>query len=245
MSKAEAPVIRAHEDAALFRDAVQFTAARSGFTARLVEKDYFCTLLLAFLNRSAGNELVFKGGTCLTKVYAQLYRFSEDLDFTISVPLDATRKERSVRVESIKTALNEMKRTIPALQLIETLKGANRSTQYLAVVGYGSTISQQQETIKVEVSLREPLLLTPRQGVAQTILQNPLTNHAMVAPIAVRSIDANEAWAEKFRAALSRREPAIRDFYDVDYAVRRCGLMPENKKFITLVNSRSHFAGGD
>jgi len=245
MSKAEASVVRAHEDAALFRDAVQFTAAQSGFTARLVEKDYFCTLLLAFLNRSAGNELVFKGGTCLTKVYAQLYRLSEDLDFTISVPLDATRKERSVRVESIKTALNEMKRTIPALQLIETLKGANRSTQYLAVVGYGSTISQQQETIKVEVSLREPLLLTPRQGVAQTILQNPLTNHAMVAPIAVRSIDENEAWAEKFRAALSRREPAIRDFYDVDYAVRRCGLMPENKKFITLVKYKLEVPGND
>ena len=46
----------------------------------------------------------------------------------------------------------------------------------------------------------------------------------MVAPISVRSIDKIEALAEKFRAALSRREPAIRDFFDIDYAVRKGGL---------------------
>ena len=29
-----------------------------------------------------GDDLVFKGGTCLTKVHAELYRLSEDLDYT-------------------------------------------------------------------------------------------------------------------------------------------------------------------
>ena len=65
MNKAEPPAIRAHEDTALFRDAVQFTAAESGFVPRLIEKDYFCTVLLDYLSMAAGAELVFKGGTCL------------------------------------------------------------------------------------------------------------------------------------------------------------------------------------
>lgn len=74
MSKAEAPTINAHEDVALFREAVRFTAAESGFVPRLIEKDYFCTVLLDYLSTAAGAELVFKGGTCLTKVHSELYR---------------------------------------------------------------------------------------------------------------------------------------------------------------------------
>jgi hypothetical protein len=41
MSKAEPPASNAHQDTALFREAVQFTAAESGFVPRLIEKDYF------------------------------------------------------------------------------------------------------------------------------------------------------------------------------------------------------------
>lgn len=35
-----------HEDAQLFGDALSFTQSGSGFSARLVEKDYYCSLLL-------------------------------------------------------------------------------------------------------------------------------------------------------------------------------------------------------
>jgi hypothetical protein len=72
MSKAEP--INAHEDADLFREAVRFTAAQTGFVPRLIEKDYFCTLLLDHLATAVGAELVFKGGTCLAKVHSELYR---------------------------------------------------------------------------------------------------------------------------------------------------------------------------
>ena len=221
MSKSEPETINAHEDSALFREAVQFTAAQTGFLPRLIEKDYFCTLLLDYLSATAGSELIFKGGTCLTKVHAELYRLSEDLDYAVPIAIDARRPERSTRVEPAKTALSRLSKAVPIFRLIETLKGANRSTQYVAVVGYGSMLNKQEETIKIEISLREPLLMPVFDGPAQTILRNPLTNNPMVKPIAVRCIDKIEALAEKFRAALSRREAAIRDFYDLDHAVRK------------------------
>lgn len=41
-----------HEDVSLFHEAVRFTQARTGFAARLIEKDYFCTVLLTYLAES-------------------------------------------------------------------------------------------------------------------------------------------------------------------------------------------------
>jgi len=245
MSEAEPPAINAHEDVALFRAAVQFTAAESGFVPRLIEKDYFCTLLLAYLSGAAGDELVFKGGTCLAKVHAELYRLSEDLDYTIPVTADTPRTERSRRAEQVKTALSRLNKAVPEFRLIETLRGANKSTQYLAVIGYNSMLGQQQETIKVEVSLREPLLMPVFNGAARTILRNPLTNNPMVTPIAVRCIEKGEALAEKFRAALSRRAPAIRDFFDIDYAVRMGGQRPNAAEFIDQVGQKLAIPGND
>jgi predicted nucleotidyltransferase component of viral defense system len=245
MSEAELAAINAHEDAALFREAVQFTAAESGFIPRLIEKDYFCTLLLAYLSEAAGDELVFKGGTCLTKVHSELYRLSEDLDYTIPVAIDASRAERRRRVELVRAALDKLTRTLPSLRVVDSLRGANNSKQYLAVIGYNAVLSRQQETIKIEVSLREPLLVPAIKAPAQTILRNPLTNKPMVMPLPVRSIDKMEALAEKFRAALSRREPAIRDFFDIDYAVRKSGLRTNNVGFIDQVGQKLAIPGND
>jgi hypothetical protein len=44
--------IRVHEDPDLFREAVNFTAAETMFMSRLIEKDYFCTILLRYLAAS-------------------------------------------------------------------------------------------------------------------------------------------------------------------------------------------------
>jgi len=62
----------------MFLEAVNFTTAQTGFSPRLIEKDYFCTVLLQYLATSG--VLVFKGGTCMAKVHAEFYRLSEDLE---------------------------------------------------------------------------------------------------------------------------------------------------------------------
>ena len=245
MSKVEPLVINVHDDVELFREAVQFTAAESGFVPRLIEKDYFCTVLLTYLSGAAGNELVFKGGTCLTKVHSELYRLSEDLDYTIPVAVDAPRPERSRRVEPVRTALDKLTKAVPVFRIIESLRGANKTTQYLATVGYDSTLGRQQETIKIEVSLREPLLTRVFNGAARTMLRSPLTNNPMVRPISVRCIDKIEAFAEKFRAALSRREPAVRDLYDIDHAIRKDGLRAFDKNLIDQVKQKLAIPGNE
>jgi hypothetical protein len=47
-----------------------------------------------------------------------------------------------------------------------------------------------------------------------------------------------EAFAEKFRAALTRRDVAIRDFYDIDYASQKLGFRIDDGEFIRLVKQK-------
>ncbi len=228
----------------MFRDALVLTREQTGFAARLIEKDYFCTLLLEYLS-AASRELVFKGGTCLAKVHANFYRLSEDLDFVIPMPAAVPRSERSQRARSLKETVAAIPKRLPLFRLIEPLTGANSSTQYNAVVGYASLSAGREDTIRIEVALREPLLLPSVDGLARTVLLDPVSRRAWLKPLVVRCIAKTEAFAEKFRAALSRREVAARDFFDLDYAVRKLGLRVDDKELIGLVRQKLAVRGNE
>jgi len=227
-----------HEDVELFREAVNFTVSRTGFNPRLIEKDYFCTVLLAYLSDHGGDQLVFKGGTCLAKVHAGFYRLSEDLDFTIPLTVDASRTQRRQAVAATKDAVARLADRLHAFTVRQPLMGANNSTQYNGTVGYESPTTGQPESILVEVSVREPLIMSTARGQTKTMLLDPIGGEAMVPEIAVNCIAMDEAMAEKFRAALSRREVAIRDFYDLDYAVSHLDLDPADPRLIEMVRQK-------
>lgn len=232
-----------HNDPDLFRASVNFTAAETKFLERLIEKDYFCSLLLEYFTIVA--ELVFKGGTCLAKVHADFYRLSEDLDFTIPMSLTSTRKERQEKIKPAKEAFKKIQTKLPDIRVKEDLIGANNSTQYLATVEYTSLITGSNEIIKFEISLREPLLEKIKSYNSQTILLNPINNKRVCSAIQLPCIAKRETYAEKFRAALTRREPAIRDFFDIDFAVLKGGLEIEEIKLIELVKYKINIPGND
>jgi hypothetical protein len=189
--------------------------------------------------------LVFKGGTCLAKVHAGFYRLSEDLDFAIPMPIGATRQERSRRAAATKQAVAELPHALAGLRVVEPLRGANSSLQYIGSVAYQSLLSRESETITIEVGLREPLVMASVPGPARSILLSPISREPMVAPVRSRCISMQEAFAEKFRAALSRREVAIRDFFDIDYAIRTHGLRPNDGEFVGLVRTKLAVPGNE
>ena len=59
-----------------------------GLQPNVVEKDYLLGWLLAGIGEhpATRDTWVFKGGTCLKKCFFETYRFSEDLDFTLTDP---------------------------------------------------------------------------------------------------------------------------------------------------------------
>jgi hypothetical protein len=58
-------------------------------------------------------------------------------------------------------------------------------------------------------------------------------------------LSLREAYAEKIRAALTRREPAIRDFFDIDSAVGRGLFDPLDREFLGLVERKLAAPAGD
>jgi predicted nucleotidyltransferase component of viral defense system len=241
----EPALLRLHdEDPDLFREAVRFTAAQTGFVPHLIEKDYFGTVVLECLASSAA-ALVFRGGTCLAKVHAEFYRLSEDLDFVIATPVGASRSDRSRLAASSKRAVLAIERQVPGLRVLTRLTGANNSTQYAAMLGYDSPFSGRTERIKIEIGIREPLLRPATTGEARTLLLDPISNTPLVPALPLLCLSRTEAMAEKLRAAMSRREVAVRDFYDVDYAIRRLGFRVDDTELLELLSAKLAVPGND
>ncbi len=63
-------------------------ASALGLNPHVVEKDYVLGWLLWGIHshEALRERWIFKGGTCLKKCFFETYRFSEDLDFTLTDP---------------------------------------------------------------------------------------------------------------------------------------------------------------
>ena len=205
--------LRWHEDPEAFRDLVTLTAARTGFRVALVEKDYYCSVLLEYLAANCP-VMIFKGGTCLAKVHTDFHRMSEDLDFAIPVSAGSARSARSRLAEELKQAMADLERRLPGLRTVTALRGANNSTQYNAAIAYTAQVGRQQETIKIEAGVREPLLTPAIRGEVRTLLLGPASDRPLVPVVPILCMSYNEAMAEKLRAALSRRCCARRTLRD-------------------------------
>lgn len=224
-----------HQDSIYFRTVVENVGGRTGFLPHLVEKDYFCSLILRSLYLDADDLIIFKGGTLLNKVYMGFYRLSEDLDFSVSIAPTASRKERSKKAQPLKGIIEKLAKTISGLRLIKPLIGSNNSSQYNALFEYDSVFEAKKNSIQVEIGLREEMLEAPSIQMANTLVTEPLTNQTLLAPFPITCLTKEEAYAEKSRAALARQEPAIRDLFDIDYAIQRDKFLFENPSFKKLL----------
>ncbi|BCR36153.1 nucleotidyl transferase AbiEii/AbiGii toxin family protein [Mariniplasma anaerobium] len=77
-----------HTNKADFRELIIATASNTpGLQNHQIEKDYYVSLFLKELSKLENNvDIVFKGGTSLSKCYNVIDRFSEDIDLTINFP---------------------------------------------------------------------------------------------------------------------------------------------------------------
>lgn len=83
-----------HENSSSFEDAIRATSDHLSIRNVFVEKDYWVTYLLYRLSKSIyADEVVFKGGTSLSKVHHLISRFSEDVDLAILKSEDQTETQ--------------------------------------------------------------------------------------------------------------------------------------------------------
>jgi predicted nucleotidyltransferase component of viral defense system len=76
--------MRLHENTELFQDAVLATSQFLNIPEIYIEKDYWVTVALyKIFHSEIANEVVFKGGTALSKCHKLIERFSEDIDLVV------------------------------------------------------------------------------------------------------------------------------------------------------------------
>ena len=209
-----------HENKEDFTKILRQVAMQTGFLLPLVEKDYYLTLVLSQVHELSPY-LIFKGGTCLNKIYFSYFRLSEDLDFSMLLPEGTiTRSIRSKRMKTIKENIEEFASKFGLhVENVESA-GRNESKQYVYNFIYQSCILPVEAKIKIEIGLRFNPLCVPENKSVHHRFTHPFTGQPLFDGGNVNCLALNELIAEKLRAAATRKTIAPRDFYDLDFVLR-------------------------
>lgn len=73
--------MKLYQDRELFSQIISRIAKEKGINEAIIEKDYFVSLILKEIAK-ANKDIVFKGGTSLSKCFNLINRFSEDIDLS-------------------------------------------------------------------------------------------------------------------------------------------------------------------
>jgi len=157
-----------------------------------IEKDYFQDKLLYWIFKLTNN-LVFKGGTALYKLY-NMPRFSEDLDFTLLDPKERI-EEKILKIAGKLNAKVNAKRFKTSLLFKLRLKG----------------ILTSYNTIRIDVSLKNKALLG-------FDLKSYVPDYIDIKPFSLKILKLKEMVAEKIHSLLARKN--ARDLYDLFFLLR-------------------------
>jgi len=177
----------------------------------VLERDYCLAWFLAGLSKSPLCDLLaFKGGTALKRCYIGDYRFSEDLDFTLTktTPLEAIIDELEKIFVDVKKASGITLRYSRA----DRKTHQNSHTFYLAYEG--PLPSAAVKEVKVDITIEERLVLPlgKRPVLKGYEEYEDLPDNAK---ISVYSLE--EILSEKVVALTDRARNEPRDLYDVWY----------------------------
>ena len=217
----------------------------------VIEKDLLITEVLRTVVAvdSDGIQLVFCGGTCLSKAHGLIERMSEDIDFKLVLPQGLSRSARSRLLSQFKkrlaAVLVDAGFAVPANEIIARDENSYVSLNLHYESRFAPVASLRPE-IKVELNARPPVLPTsplPIASMLDVLIQAPRTDFH------VECIGVEETLAEKVLSFLRRTAEAragrnradyddrlVRHLYDVRAIARgRERLALPHEHFAALV----------
>lgn len=114
-----------HNDQELFEQMILRVSEDTGIEASIIEKDYYVTLFLQRIVELQPN-VIFKGGTSLSKCYKLINRFSEDIDLNIDTEVHPTEGERKKLKEKIVSIIEEFGFTLTNPDQVRSRRDYNR-----------------------------------------------------------------------------------------------------------------------
>ena len=171
-----------------------------GIAPQFVEKDYYVVKVLSEISKINYPDLkiVFSGGTCLSKAYHKIQRFSEDIDFRIHTEKHFTRTEKKAFCNFILETLDNKEdyRIIP-----ESIKKGNENNFFSFEIEYEKLYvgSNLRPNIKAEFTFENLILPSITCKISSFI--GKFINEK---PISINCIQPIEVIANKFSALMWR-----------------------------------------
>jgi len=137
-----------HNEKDTFEQLILRTSEYLGVKAEIVEKDYFVTLFLKKIT-DVMPDIVFKGGTSLSKCYHIIKRFSEDIDLNLQSEVKPPEKKRKQLKMNIIQIISDLEFELTNADTIKSRRDYNRyiidyPSSLSAAYTIMSTISQQR-----------------------------------------------------------------------------------------------------
>lgn len=193
-----------HENTPLFRDAVRFTAEQMGILDIYVEKDYWVTKALSLIfSDPIGTEVVFKGGTALSKCYGLIERFSEDIDLVV---LSREGESGSKLKGKLKAIYNVVDRVMPEVEIVGVTNklGMIRKTAHEYPMIFSGKFGQVRDKVILESSTLGHYEPFHEQRISSFIYnmmrgtnQNELITQYRLEPFTVQVLDVKRTVCEK------------------------------------------------
>lgn len=113
-----------HDNQTLFHDILLAVREDTGIHSAIIEKDYYVTLLLQKIVEK-NPEIIFKGGTSLSKCHKIIKRFSEDIDIGVNADKATEGMRRNLKYD-ILSAVEELGFTVDNAEHIYSRTYFNR-----------------------------------------------------------------------------------------------------------------------
>ena len=189
--------------------------ARSGgrrIPEAVLERDYCLAWFLAALSQEKlGERLAFKGGTAIKRCYVGEYRFSEDLDFTLTTetPFEDIRRG----LEPVFVRVRDAAGIVFRFAREDRQAHSNSHTFYLGYEGPLPAAAAGKE-VKVDITIRERIIFPVER---RPVLRGYAEYADLPEGTALRVYSIDEIAAEKVVAVMDRARNEPRDLYDIWY----------------------------
>lgn len=178
---------------------VRTLARQDGVTAGLAEKNYVNSwILYAIYTGPFDDTLVFKVGTALSKLYfPDIWRFSEDLDFTATEQVPAIADDIADALTAVETSSGISFDLSSVHEAGDPVEYVQIKVQYNAVLG-------QRNTTDLDITFNESLAFP---------VQKHDHSYEDVPAFTVPAYSVEEIFVEKLRSVYQRAR--ARDYYDI------------------------------
>jgi len=195
-------------------------ASKEGVRPQQIEKDYIISWVLwgIYNHGILKDALIFKGGTCIKKIFIEDYRYSEDIDFTLDPTLEKTLSD-----EDIYKAFNEIFVSIKEaanidLSIPEDSKEVHESGSLKFFIDFIGPLGGKSDHIKTDIGKGEKLEFE----VVQRTMLNDYSDIEEEGEVTILSYSLEEIVIEKMAALMGRTIP--RDLYDFEYLTNTEGI---------------------